>query len=427
MAEIEPARPIDQDTAEIEPSNPADFPEITHPPADTTPRDSRRNGWIADLLLVVILLVGVYLRFIGVNWDENRHLHPDERFLTMVETGIAPVNSLGEYFNTDTSTLNPNNRGYGFFVYGTLPIFIVRYVAEWIGKTGYDEVNLVGRQLSAIADLLTVFLVFLIAIRLYNRRVALMAAALAAFSVLPIQLSHFFTVDTFTNFFGFLAVYFAVIILTEKPQAAPPRTWYRQLLSGLGPYLLFGLAVGLAAASKINAVVLAVLLPLAVGIRWRQLPSEERQRQIAPILGKLVVAGVICLVTFRIFQPYAFSGPGFFNVTPNPRWIETMKELNNQTTGDVDFPPALQWARRPITFAWTNMVVWGMGLPMGLLAWAGFAWMGWRIYKKDWTRHLLLWSWTGVYFAWQSWNWTRSMRYQMLVYPASGHYRRLGG
>ena len=88
-------------------------------------------------------------------------------------------------------------------------------MGEWLGKTGYDEIHLVGRQLSALMDLGTVLVVYLIATRLYrNRRLALLAAAFAAFSVLPIQLSHYFTVDTFTNFFGMLAFYFAALLLT---------------------------------------------------------------------------------------------------------------------------------------------------------------------------------------------------------------------
>ena len=39
----------------------------------------------------------------------------------MVETAIEPVESLAQYFDTQNSTLNPHNRGYGFYVYGTLP------------------------------------------------------------------------------------------------------------------------------------------------------------------------------------------------------------------------------------------------------------------------------------------------------------------
>src|SRR3569832_1432964 len=92
---------------------------------------------IYDLLLIVVLLAAAGLRFIGINWDQNQHLHPDERFMTMVESAMTPVKSLSEYFNTERSTLNPHNVGYSFYVYGDLPIIIVRYVAEgmtWLSK-----------------------------------------------------------------------------------------------------------------------------------------------------------------------------------------------------------------------------------------------------------------------------------------------------
>ncbi len=371
-----------------------------------------KNNWIFDVLLVVVLIAGGYFRLIGVHWDDNTHLHPDERFLTMVETAITPVPSLDQYFNTATSTLNPANRGYTFFVYGTLPIFIVRYVAQAVSQTGYDQVDIVGRYLSALADLLTVLLVYLIALRLYNRKVGLLAAAFAAFSVLPIQLSHFFTVDTFTNFFGFLAVYFAVWILTKSPENKPKSFFVNSI-----PYALFGLALGMATASKINAAALAFLLPVVEFIRWSRKPKAEQQSQILPALGYLAVAAVVSLLIFRIFQPYAFTGPGFFDIKPNPNFINNMISLNAQANGYVDFPPALQWADRPLTFSWTNMVDWGLGLPLGLLAWGAFLWMGWRIVKGQWRQHLPLWIWTGAYFIWQSVSFTKSMRYQLLIYP----------
>ena len=128
-----------------------------------------RGGLIVFLLLSIIC-AGAYFRTIGVDWDEGRHLHPDERFLSMVLNSMTPVRSAGEYFNTDASTLNPGNLGYDFFVYGTLPLFIIRYVGEWIGQVGYDPITIVGRQLSALADVITILLVFLIAFRLMNSK-----------------------------------------------------------------------------------------------------------------------------------------------------------------------------------------------------------------------------------------------------------------
>ena len=38
-----------------------------------------------------------------------------------------------EYFDTATSTLNPNNRGAGFYVYGNLPLTLVRVTYEMVG------------------------------------------------------------------------------------------------------------------------------------------------------------------------------------------------------------------------------------------------------------------------------------------------------
>ena len=148
-----------------------------------------KRAWVYDLLLIVVLMVGTYFRVLGLNWDSNQHLHPDERFLTMVESALEvkkctvpnlPVEycpqdqlhwlGIGDYFNTTTSPLNPPNRGYGFFVYGDLPIVLVRYIAEWVGQVGYDQVNLIGRQVSTLSDLLTILLIYIIAARLYNRR-----------------------------------------------------------------------------------------------------------------------------------------------------------------------------------------------------------------------------------------------------------------
>ncbi len=392
--------------------------------------------WIAYILLLGILMLGAYFRFVGLDWDDDQHLHPDERFLTMVETAIQPVHSLSEYFDTEHSTLNPHNVGYTFYVYGTLPIFIVRYLAGAIGKIGYGQVYLVGRAVSGIFDLLTVILVFFVSYKIYHKyRLSLVAAAFMAFAVLPIQLSHYFTVDVIANFFSFLTIACAVLVMTanqdEKSELAavknedeftdnevpvPISTIWKSDKT-LVYFVLFGLAFGMALASKVSTAPLVLTLFLACVIYTSRVPHSQRRLQSTIIFRNLVVAGFVTILIFRIFQPYAFSGPGFFGILPNEKWIANMRELSAQSGGDVDFPPALQWARRPITFAWTNMVKWGLGLPLGLLAWAGFLYMGWRIIRKDWRQHLLLWGWTGVYFAWQSLNFTRSMRYQIPIYP----------
>ena len=365
------------------------------------------NRWLVASLLIVVLILGGYLRFVGLDWDAEQHLHPDERFLTMVESSLLPVPNIGEYFNTSISTLNPNNQGHGFYVYGTLPIFMVRYMAEWVGSTGYGSIYLIGRSLSAVMDLLSVILVFFIGTRLYNQKVGLIGAAFSAFAVLQIQQSHFFTVDTFTTFFALLAVYFAVEVITGKDEKV-----------NLTPFLFFGIALGMAAASKVNAAPVALTLPLAGLIYWINLPEDKKGPQAPKIFLYLVIAALVSLISFRIFQPYAFEGPGFFNFSINENWVSGLKSLSAQTSGDVDFPPALQWARRPIWFSLKNMIFWGLGLPYGILAWSGFIFMGWEIISgKSRKPHLVIWAWTGLYFVWQTFQWNSTLRYQLPIYP----------
>ncbi len=190
------------------------------------------------------------------------------------------------------------------------------------------------------------------------------------------------------------------------------RSW-----KSLIPYALFGAALGLAMASKVSAAPLAVMIAIAALLYWLRLPREQRLQYAFTLARNLILAAIIAFITFRIFQPYAFKGPGFFGILPNAQWVDSLKTLSEQSAGDVDFPPALQWARRPLTFSWRNMVEFGLGLPLGLLAWTGFLYMGWRILKGEWHKHLLLWSWTLAYFVWQSAAFSRSMRYQLPVYP----------
>lgn len=391
-----------------------------------------------DLILVLILLCGAYLRFTGLFWGENQFLHPDERFLIWVGTDIDPVTNLQEYFNTANSTLNPHNQGHGFYVYGTLPMFLTRYVVEWIfGHSGFPEMTQVGRTLSAIADLFTVLLVYLVARRLYSQKVALLSSAFSAFAVLQIQQSHFFTMDTFINFFTFLAFYFAIriarddrpieTIFIKQEYGTNPnkRINFVQFLHHplLLPSIGFGIALGMAMSSKLNAMPMAIMLPAAIAVRMFNIPPSHRRNYLPEIFALLIISGLLSIVTFRLLQPYAFNGPGFFGITPNTRWLANLQELRAQSNGDVDFPPAMQWARRPFWFSGKNLLLWGVGIPFGILALAGFFMASWRtlksilVHTSEWQQHILILGWTGAYFFWQSMSLNPSMRYQLPIYP----------
>ena len=239
----------------------------------------RRTARIDLVLLGFVVLFGGYLRFTHNNWDassgpwvpsnvaaQSGHLHPDERFLTQISVDTKPPSSIANYFDTDTSPLNPYNIEHGngqkqkTFVYGTLPLFVNKVVASHLhvlslGQADdwndYDHYNRSGRLLSAMFDTATILLIFLLGRQLMNRNVGLLAAFLYALSAFPIQNAHFFVVDPFVAFFATFTILFAV-------RAAQHGGWHNFAVAGIG--------AGLAAACKITAISLFPVVLLGIGV-----------------------------------------------------------------------------------------------------------------------------------------------------------------
>jgi YYY domain-containing protein len=312
------------------------------------------------VMLGAILLLGAALRFAGLNWDAGQHLHPDERFVTMVENAIQWPKSVGEYFDSAQSPLNPYNRGFGSFVYGTVPLFIVRAIAEVGNWNNYTDVTLLGRALSALLDLGTVVVVFLIGRRLFDWRVAVLAALLVAVTPLHIQQAHYFTMESFLVFFLTVAFYFAVRTAQE---------------GGTLNYVLLGVFYGLATASKINAATFGVVVLAACLLRaWQEWRRERRLGTLEEPATGFCVALILALVTFRLGQPYAFAGPGPFDVALAPRYLTDLDQWRKIGSGEVDYPPSVQWANRAAyVYPLQQLLLWGMGPLLGLACWAGAA------------------------------------------------------
>jgi YYY domain-containing protein len=441
-------------------------------PASALPPRERVTAFIhsaaaARILLALILVVAAYLRLSHVDWDDGTHIHPDERFLTMVESAMRLPTSVGEFFDSTKSPLNPYNYDqFPLFVYGTLPIFIVRVVAEFANKfnetahlwmaapgipvnlVGYDGVHFVGRALSGIFDLLCVWLLYIVGTRLYKRPVGLLAAALYAFAVLPLQQSHFFTVDTFGNFFALLTFYFAVRVAQGGEPGRRGGGW--------PSYVALGASLGATIACRINLLPMLLIAVFAAGIRawddWHAsdvpLSSEGTARHadvvgvgsvgsadrstawlatlIQATLFRLALMAVVAIVAFRIFQPYAFGGTKFTDFSFSQHWLDNMKWAQQSQAGDIDMPPGHQWASRtPFVFPFTNMVIWGLGVPLGLAAWAGwliaFLQIARGVASSEWAmrsrRHLLPVAWIGGMFLWQGLQYVQSMRYLLPIYP----------
>ena len=386
---------------------------------------SRRHQTTSRLIFLVLIAVifvcAAILRFAGINWDQHQHVHPDERFIVWVADTLTWPGDLATALDPARSTINPFRWPPGDgdlagkprnYAYGHFPLYLLALVAHaaqaagsWFGRTTlafpsafqplytigrhlaeYQYLPLVGRALSALADLGTLLLVYALGRRIgeqANGRMTtkdegrrtkdappttfpasrtthhgirntqyatgLLAAAIYAFAVLPIQLSHFVAVD-------------AILTFCVTATVALAARWTRR--GGWGTWLLAGAMAGLAVGSKFSAVLLA--LPLAVAALYR-LPAASLGRKALIVAGRLAAAGAVALAVFVLTNPFA--------VIEFPAYVRQITAQNAMVSGLMDAPYTRQYiGTLPYLYFVQQVSQWGLGWPLGVVAWGGLIW-----------------------------------------------------
>ncbi|MBS0659045.1 MAG: glycosyltransferase family 39 protein [Verrucomicrobia bacterium] len=374
-------------------------------PLDTpapTPEPLWRRLLPPRRLFLLILCLGALVRFYGLNWDQSTGQHPDERHVMMSTGRLEWPKSLAEYFDEAASPLNPRNRGAHFFAYGTLPSTLLRAFAELGGATRPEQIGNAARGFAAVFDLGTLILVYALGRTLYRRSgVALLGAFLYAFAVLPIQHARFFVVDPFANFFVALALLFLA-------RAWRSGAWYEY--AGTGVALGLGIACKISVATFGLPVALVALLPSAVGT-----DAGSWQRRLLRAVGRTAFFVLVTVVTVRLALPDAFAG--FWPWQIAPRWLANMREVIGISTGVTDIVFTRQfYGRTPLLWPWWNMVVWGLGVPLGLTAWAGWAVAGWRLARWREAVHFIPFCWVATVFFHQGFTYQATLRYFLPAY-----------
>lgn len=349
-------------------------------------------------LLLLVLSIAIFFRTIGFNWDQYQHLHPDERFLTMVLTAIKIPDSFSQYLNPQISTLNPYNNNLSFFVYGTFPLNLVKVAGEFLNKTTYDQIHFIGRGLTVLADVLIVLLIYLISQKIFNQKIALLSSFFYSICVLPIQLSHFYTVDPFLNLFIVLSFYFLILIKNKNKV-------FQKLL-------LLSLSFGIALACKISAI---YFLPI-IGIFFLFYFYKNPKLLFFYTLFFILLTSIF----FRLNQPQAFSSGNFLNWNFNPQFISNLLELQNYNKIS-SYPPGIQWLKSiPLISPLKNIIFWGAGLPLGIVFTFSIFYSIYFIFKKAFIKNFYLFIiifWILLLFFYQGIQHVTTMRYFLPIYP----------
>jgi len=351
-----------------------------------------------NILLLTILLIAVFFRTTGFNWDQGQHLHPDERFLTMVLTNIKIPNSFSQYLDPQISTLNPYNNDFSFFVYGSFPLNLVKIIGHFLNKTTYHQVHFVGRALVILADLFVVLLVYLISKKIFNQKFALLSSFFYSICVLPIQLSHFYTVDPFLNLFIVISFYFLFLIKNKK--------------NIFLKIFLLSLSFGTALACKISAIYFLPIIIIFLLFNFYKKPK------ILFLYTSFLF--LFTAIFFRINQPQAFFSGNFLDWNINPQFISNIKELQSYNK-NYYYPPGIQWLKtNPLIFPLKNIVLWGAGLPLGTLFIISIIYSIYYLFKKGFSNNFYLFIivfWILFLFSFQGIQQVTTMRYFLPIYP----------
>lgn len=246
-----------------------------------------RLNWFVLLCLFALALAP---RLAGLNWGlpSSEHwfsFHPDER---QIVEAVSQLRANGD--------LNPHFFNYpSLFLYATwlVNMAMAAFSAPpdatlpfpWPEVRG---IMLAGRLVCALSGAAMAPLAFAWARRVISRRAALLAGILCALSPGLVQHSHFATVDVPATFFVVWCLY-----LTTRGQTEGDATARRKYL------LLAALVSGLAAATKYNAVLVA-LAPLTAAILLRQPPKYLLALCALPIVG-FVLGCPYSVLDFREF------------------------------------------------------------------------------------------------------------------------------
>jgi len=376
--------------------------------------------------LALILVIGAALRFYGLNWDQNHHLHPDERWITMVATRLhmPPLQEWPRFFNpvlaaqaterhpnffaSQTSPLNPH-----FFAYGSLPLYLLRLsghllsllaplsrlfsswpsLAQALASLGrisdYDRLTLLGRGISALLGTANIYLAYLVGKRVHDSKVGLLAATFSALTVFQIQVAHFFAVDVFLNLFVLLVIYFALGLAKG---------------GGVREAVLLGVTLGLALATKFSAAPLILAFLVAFCIRWRA-QKGWKENAFLLLLSLLLLA-----LTFFVAQPYAILDWRTFT--------GDVVEQGEMVRGIRDYPYTRQYAETtPFLYQITQTILWAVGPPLGVLAWCGFLFALWRGFRLRQPSELLLLAWVVPYFLITGSFYVKFLRYMLPLFP----------
>lgn len=223
--------------------------------------------------LLLLLLIGIFLRVININWGSPFYFHPDER---NIASAVASIQFPYQ--------MNPH-----FFAYGSFPIYVIYFMAnaflQYSHTNIFESAIISSRILSSLFSVLTIIAVYFLGKKIGGKHLGLLAASLSVFSIAFIQFAHFGTFEMCLTFFGILYTNYCINVVSS------PKT---------KSIFIAGLLFGLLISTKASSVIL-IALPFLLFIS---------KNKIFSLAESLLLTAQIATVAFLVYiftNPFAFT------------------------------------------------------------------------------------------------------------------------
>jgi len=243
-------------------------------------------------LLLLILVVGVFLRFFNLTWGEGYYFHPDEN------------NIARSILNLSWPKLDPQ-----FYAYGQFSPYLTYFSAQFYNlfsfvhhqkNLNFSEVIFFLRFWSALSNSAIIYLIYLMGKKLlsFHHLFSLIPPFLVAFTPGLIQTAHFGTTESLLTFFFMAIIYFSLNFLKTNQKKN---------------LLIIGILSGLAIGTKISGAIFLVT-PLAATLIHPIVSAKVTNKTFLLKLksAAILTSTIIILAAFFaiLSSPYLVLKPG---------------------------------------------------------------------------------------------------------------------
>jgi len=247
-------------------------------------------------------MVASFLRFNNLMWGDGHFFHPDENNMAR---SVAQM--------TFENGLHPD-----FFAYGQLPLYLAFFsalIANYIQLffhyllNSYSELQVTSYKLqdvtfqeaifflrfwSAIASVISVYLVYRITRTIASEKYALLAALLTAFTPGLIQAAHFGTTESLLTYFFLLILFFCIKIVQSKSD----------FVSSSRLFVLLGISFGLSVGIKLTAVYFFVSIGMTILLYLNRIRAQKQRFALLHRLLLVLLVVVSTLLGYSISSPH---------------------------------------------------------------------------------------------------------------------------